>query len=468
MSRTITVNPVTRIEGHAKITLDLDDDGQVRSSHLQVLEMRGFEKLFTGMELVKMPLITARICGVCPAAQHLAAVNAIENGAQTDVPAEAKLLRELLYMGHILHSHALSVFVLSGPDLLLGVGAPAPERNVFNLLRVNPELAKKVLRLRSIGQKVVEIVGGRGVHPVTAVAGGMASRPTGEQLATMVKWGREAVEIVDEMSAVLRERLDKLREFRDAVQLPFPSLALSQGGAASFLAGDLVAMDQAGAVQRTFPVAEYGSQLIEHVMPGSYMKAVRLRGDEEQAFFVGPLARININQRIGAPEAQAMLDDFREGRQRPDAALDFVDARVIEMMLSAERISMIAGEELTGGPIQVPCEIKAGRYVGAVEAPRGVLIHDYTADANGRVVAVNLIVATQNNYIAIDHALKAAGQLYLPEKDDNLLMNGLEFALRCFDPCLSCATHAVGRMPMEVVISRGGATERTITRRADR
>jgi F420-non-reducing hydrogenase large subunit len=468
MSRTITVNPVTRIEGHAKITLDLDDGGKVVSSHLQVLEMRGFEKLLTGMELRKMPLITARICGVCPAAQLLAAINAIEAGAGIEVPAEAKLLRELLYMGHILHSHALSVFVLSGPDLLLGVEAPAAERNVFNLLKVNPGLAKKVLRLRSIGQKVVEIVGGRGVHPVTAVPGGMASRPSAEQLATMVKWGQEAVEIVEEMAGVLRERLDKLRDFRDAVQLPFQSLALSHGGSASFLEGDLVLQDQVGAITRTFPVSDYAAQLVEHVMPGSYMKAVRLRGDESQTFFVGPLARLNVNYRTGAPQSQEMLDAFRAGRQRPDAALDFVEARVIEMMLSAERISSIAGEELTGGPILVPCEIKGGRYVGAVEAPRGVLIHDYTADAHGIVTAVNLIVATQNNYIAIDHALKAAGEYYLPQKNDSLLMNGLEFALRCFDPCLSCATHAVGRMPMEVVLSSGGRTIRTIGRRAER
>ncbi len=467
MSRTITVNPVTRIEGHAKITLDLDDGGQVLSSHLQVLEMRGFEKLLTGMELFKMPLITARICGVCPAAHHLAAVKAIESGLGAEIPPEAQLLRDLLYMGHVLHSHALSVFVLSGPDILLGVGAPAADRNVFNLLRVDPELAKKVLRLRSIGQRVVEIVGGRGIHPVTAVVGGMASRPASEQLATMVKWGMDAVEIVEEMATVLGGRLDKLREFRDSVRLPFHSLALSDGGALSFLKGNLVAMDQAGATARTFPAADYGSHLIEHVMPGSYMKAVRLRGAEEQAFFMGPLARVNTNGRAGAPKAQAMLDEFRGRGRRSDAALDYVDARVIEMMLCAERMSAIAGEELTGGPILTPCEPKAGRYVGAVEAARGVLIHDYTADEQGRVTAVNLIVATQGNYNAIDHALKAAGQLYLPKNDDNLLMNGLEFALRCFDPCLSCATHAVGRMPMEVVVTRRGAVDRTICRRAE-
>jgi F420-non-reducing hydrogenase large subunit len=296
----------------------------------------------------------------------------------------------------------------------------------------------------------------------------MASRPGAEQLATMVKWGMEAMEIVEEMAPVLRGKLDQLRHFHDSVQLPFSSLALSRGGGMSFLKGDLSLVDSGGALQDTFPVADYASHLVEHVMPGSYMKAVRLRGAEEQAFFVGPLARVSTNAKAGTPKAQAMLDEFRARNRRPAAALDFVDARVIEMMLSAERIQGIAGEELSGGPIRVPCEIKAGRYVGAVEAPRGVLIHDYTADAQGRVTDVNLIVATQNNYNAIDYALKAAGDLYLPQQDDNLLMNGLEFALRCFDPCLSCATHSVGRMPMEVVITRNGGTERTIRRGEDR
>jgi len=227
-------------------------------------------------------------------------------------------------------------------------------------------------------------------------------------------------------------------------------------------------VDQAGAIERTFQVADYASHFIERVMPGSYMKSVRLRGVEEQPVFVGPLARWNTNERAGTPRAQAMLSRFRARGPRLDAALDFVEARVVEMMLSAERIRTIAEEELSGGPILNACEVKAGRFVGAVEAPRGVLIHDYTADSQGRVAGVNLIVATQYNCDAIDHALKEAGRLYLPQKDDNLLMNGLEFALRCFDPCLACATHAVGRMPMEVCIASGGRISRTITRQVDR
>src|SRR5512136_1170079 len=187
MSHTITVDPVTRLEGHAKIVLDLDDNGNVASGHLQVLEIRGFEKLVERMELFKMPQIIARICGVCPAAHHLASVIAIENGLGVAPPRDALFLRELLYMGHIIHSHTLSTFFLAGPDILMGMSGGGEARNVFGLLELDPELGKKVLRLRSIGQRTVETVGGRGVHPVAAIPGGMAARPEQEALARIAE-----------------------------------------------------------------------------------------------------------------------------------------------------------------------------------------------------------------------------------------------------------------------------------------
>ncbi|HRW78579.1 MAG TPA: nickel-dependent hydrogenase large subunit, partial [Candidatus Sabulitectum sp.] len=192
----LVIDPVTRIEGHARITLDIDDSGKVEKGHLQVLEIRGFEKLLEGMELFKMPLITARICGVCPAAHHMASVTAIENGLGVKITDTAKRLRELMYMGHILHSHALSNFVLTGPDLLQGLDAPHDQRNVFQLLKLQPEAVKKMLRLRSIGQRIVEIVGGRGVHPVTSIPGGLASAPSAEEMSNMTEWGGEALGIL--------------------------------------------------------------------------------------------------------------------------------------------------------------------------------------------------------------------------------------------------------------------------------
>jgi F420-non-reducing hydrogenase large subunit len=466
MAREIVVNPVTRIEGHAKIVLNLDDQGEVEKGHLQVLEIRGFEKLLEGTELFKLPLITARVCGVCPAAHHLASVAAIEAGLGIEPPRDAALLRELLYAGHMLHSHALSCFVLSGPDVLLGIGADPATRNVFEILRLDPETAKKVLRLRSIGQRTVEIVGGRGVHPVTVVPGGMAARPDPEEIDTLAKWGAEALGLVAELGDVLSKRVSAMAELRPETPLPFPALAFSDDGKHSFLKGELVAMDPTGSVPaRRFPVADYAEHLVEHVMPGSYMKSVRLRGSPEQSYFVGPLARLLVNASLPTPKANALARNFRENRSGTPAAIDYIEARLVEMLLSAERMAEIAGEELGSGPIRSDAQPGEGRFVGGVEAPRGVLLHDYLTDSEGRVLEANLIVATQNNYDAMDATVTNLARHYLPKEDDNLLLNGMEFALRCFDPCLSCATHATGRMPLEIELCHRGTPQRTVSRR---
>lgn len=466
MGRTIEVDPVTRIEGHAKVFLDIDDAGEVISGHLQVLEIRGFEKLLDKMELFKMPLITARICGVCPVPHHLVAVHAIESGLGVAVPEHGKLLRELLCLGGIVHSHALSIFVLSGPDLLFGVDAPASERNIFNILRISPDLAKSVLRLRSIGQKIVEIVGGRGIHPVTAVPGGMTSAPLKEELANIASWGKDAVSIIHEACGVLQEKIAALRETTGKVTLPFSSLALSRNGQFTYMDADCAVLSPSGDKLESFAVKDYAANLVERVQPNSYMKAVRLRKDENTPYFVGPLARLNVNTTISTPRAAAMLADFQEKGRPRTAALDYIEARVIELMYAAERITEIASTDFTGAKIRVDCEPREGRYIAAVEAPRGVLIHDYTADKDGRIAKANLIVATQNNYDAINHALVQAGRMYL-RKSENELFNGMEFTLRCFDPCLSCATHAAGRMPMEVIVRRRGTVE-SFCRRAPR
>ena len=462
----IVVNPVTRIEGHAKITLDLDEAGQLRSGHMQVLEIRGFEKLLQGMELYKMPQMTARLCGVCPAAHHLVAVTAIENGLGVTPPPAARRLRDLLYAGHIIHSHALSNFVLTGPDLLLGIDAEPASRNVFSLLRVAPELAKKLLRVRSIGQRVVEMVGGRGVHPVAAVPGGMSGAPTPDQLTTIASWGGEAVTLLEEVVEVLSEKLGALGALREPLTLPFRSLALSNDGRVSYLDGVWVVQGPDGAEERHFAGSDYAQHLVEHVMPGSYMKSVRLRGPEEQHFFVGPLARLNVNQALGTPRADAALTEYRAAGTPRTSAIDYVQARLIEMLHCAERLAELAGSEIDG-PLRVPVEpAGAGRFVGAIEAPRGFLVHDFTTDDDGRLTAVNLIVATQNNYDAIDHAITGLARHLLPQGDDGALLNGIEFAMRCFDPCLACATHVAGRMPLEVGLTCDGRVERTIRRRA--
>lgn len=467
MGSRIVVNPVTRIEGHAKIILEIEDSGELKSGHMQVLEIRGFEKLLQGMELLKMPQMTARLCGVCPAAHHLVATAAIEQGMGVTPPRDAKLLRDLLYSGHVLHSHALSNFVLTGPDIILGINAAAETRNVFSLLAIDPELSKTLLRIRSIGQRTVELVGGRGVHPVTAIPGGMASRPDAEILELIAGWGEESTSLLETVIEVLGPKLDELIPLREAAQLPYHSLALSNNGTVDLLEGEWVVVDPEGNEERRFAGPDYGDNLVEHVMPGSYMKSVQLKDPGPKNFFVGPLARLNVNARMSTPKAQAYLEAFRASGKPRLSAVDFIEARLIDMLNCAERINAIAGGELGDGPVRVDVPaVEAGRYVGVIEAPRGILVHDYTADDDGRIVEVNLIVATQNNYDAIDSAVESLARHFLPENDDEQLLNGVEFAMRCFDPCLACATHTAGRMPLQVEIRRGGEMVRTIRRGA--
>ena len=465
MGKRITLAPVTRIEGHAKVLLDVNDAGAVEKAHLQVMEIRGFEKFIEKMELFKMPQFTARICGVCPAAHHLVSVEAIENGLGVEIPPDARLLRDLLYAGHILHSHALSTFFLLGPDLLLGIDSPSGDRNVFGLLKANPEAAKKALRLRTLGQLTVEAVGGRGVHPVTAVPGGMSYRPPEDRMSRIRSWGEEALTLLEGLGEVVRSRLESVAEIRQATELPFLNMAVSRDGQVDFLHGEVRVTDTGGGRLKSFPVSAYGENIVETVMPGSYMKSVRIRGLEDRLQLVGPLARLQANESLGTPKADGQLQAFRAEIRERVSVVDFITARLIEMVHCAERMAEIP-QQLGDGPVKTADPApRAGRYVGLIEAPRGILVHDYTADADGRLTGANLVVATQNNYDAIDGAVTSAAQALYDRHSDEGFLNGLEFVIRCFDPCLACATHALGRMPLEVVVRHRGEMVRRIGRR---
>ncbi len=471
MNRIITIDPVTRIEGHARVFINLAEDGSLASAGLVVNELRGFERILVGMEADRMPLVTGRICGVCPTAHHLAASNALDNAAGIEPPPAARLLRELMYMGHLIHSHSLSLFVLQGPDLVLGLDAEPKIRNVVGVVQAAPEVAKKALRCRTLGQQINELVGGRGTHPVTSVAGGITFSLDSEKRRLLEAWSDEALLLVKELAPVAKELL--LRQLGihppllDSWITPSWSLGTVKEGKLSMIEGTLRAADEQGKVRVEFPTGDYDRYLVESVLDWSYMKQVHISCDgENHDYRVGPLARINVARSYGTPLAEAELQEFRKvAGETCHVTVLQTYARVMELIYSAERVKEILADPACNGETRLPVTFKGGRGVGHVEAPRGTLIHDYDIDSNGIIRSANLIVATQQNYTLINRTIAQAAESYvLGKSDDDALLNAVEFGIRCFDPCLSCATHALGAMPLEISLTRGGCTLRSIRR----
>lgn len=470
MYKTIKIDPVTRIEGHARVFINLDDDGKLKNAGLVVNELRGFEKILIGMEADRMPHITARICGVCPTAHHIAASNALDHAAGVKTPAAAMLLRELMYMGHIIHSHSLSIFVLLGPDLVMGLDADPAVRNVVGIVQANPELAKIALRLRTIGQKINEMVGGRGTHPVTSVAGGITFILDQEKKRTIQDWIDEAramlPTVLPAVKGLLLKALDQHPVMGTDWVVPSWGLGTVSNDRVSLIEGRLRAIDETGATRIEFGVEEYDKHLVETVVDWSYMKKVHIDMDGLHEYRVGPMARMNAMRRYGTELADAECAEFVKLGGAPCHLTVFQTyAKLVETIWAIERADEIVNDPAVWGETRVPVKFKGGRGVGHVEAPRGTLIHDYEIDDKGIVRAANLIVATQQNYALINRSIEQAARSHVIDRpEDAALMNAVEFAIRCYDPCLSCATHAIGGMPLEVVITRGGETVKTIRR----
>lgn len=468
-NKTIIIDPVTRIEGHARIKIELDADGKVVDAVLVVLELRGFEKILTGMEAEKMPLVTGRICGVCPTAHHLASAKTLDRVYNVEPPPAAHALRELMYMGHLIHSHTLALFVLAGPDLILGPDADPTMRNIVGVVQAAPAVAKKALRLRSLGQKINETIGGRGVHPVTAVAGGISFTLTPEIHQTLKKQCAEAADLGFELAGVVRGLLFKFLEQHPGIAeqftLPTYSLGTVKDGKLNLYQGDLRIMDPAGKIMAQFDVSQYAQYLTERAVDWSYMKPVYVRaGDQLKMYRVNTLARINVADAMETPLAQKELQAFRKIFGRPcHVTLMHHYARLIELIYVCEKAKALVNSDVILGPTHTEVRNKPGPAIGHVEAPRGTLIHDYDVDEQGIMRHVNLIVATQQNYAAINETIRQAAEHYITGSDDDVL-NWVEFAVRSYDPCLSCATHAYGRMPMVVEIIRQGELVRRVMR----
>jgi len=470
-SRTIRIDPVTRIEGHAKVFVNLAEDGSLDNAGLVVNELRGFEKILVGMEANRMPHITARICGVCPTAHHIAASNALDHACGVVAPPAAMLLRELMYMGHIIHSHALSLFVLQGPDLVLGLDADPAIRNVVGIVQANPEVAKKALRIRTVGQRLNEIVGGRGTHPVTSVAGGITFVLDSEKRGQLQALVDEGKLLAKELAPVVKQLVVTMLEKHPAMLTDWVAPSWSVGtvldNRVSLIEGAIRVVDENGLLQVEFPVQDYDKYMVESVVDFSYMKRVGFKKDGLlHDYRVGPLARINAMQQFSTEWANREMEEMLKlGGYPCHITLFQAYAKLVEMIWAIERADDILRDPAVNGETRVPVKFQGGRAVGHSEAPRGTLIHDYEIDEDGIVRAANLIVATQQNYAIINRSIEHAAKSHVIGKsDDQALLNAIEFSIRCYDPCLSCATHAVGAMPMEISINRGGQTVKTIRR----
>jgi coenzyme F420-reducing hydrogenase alpha subunit len=467
MARVIEANPVTRIEGHARVAIELDDAGAIVDATLQVLEFRGFEKFVQGMQVELMPTLTTRICGTCPHAHHLAAAKAVDRVFSVTPPRSAVLLRDLLSCGSMIHSHAIHFFALAGPDLVVPRGAPASERNVLSLLKAEPELVQNALRLRSVGQRIAELVGGRGTHPVTCVAGGMATGLDTERREQARRLAAEAVALAEFALKAGRSVLERRPEALVTLPIACHDMGTVRDGALDLYDGTLRVCRSDGSVAREFAAEEYGDVMVERAQPRSYAKHVAFRDPTQGIvpYRVGPLARLNVVDRIDTPIAAEELGRFRERWGRPCAdvvAAHF--ARLVELVHHAEKAAALLEDDAIMDPnVRTPITATPKRGIAHVEAPRGVLIHDYDVDENGLVRSANFVVATQHNLWAIDSSIRRAAEGALEGSDEQIL-SAVEFAIRCHDPCLSCSTHQVGAMPLDVSIGRAGRIVRRVKR----
>jgi NAD-reducing hydrogenase large subunit len=464
-TKTITINPVTRIEGHAKITIHLDSRGEVDDARFHVVEFRGFEKFCEGRHFTEMPQITPRTCGICPVSHLLASAKACDAVVGREIPQTAKKLRELMHMGQIIQSHALSFFHLSAPDLLLGFDADPAVRNIVGLIRQQPDIAVKGVRLRKFGQELIKLVGGRKIHADFTVPGGVNKALTTAQRDEILKGLPEAFGHAKFALDLLKGYHKRnLAEVEDFASFDSNYLGLVQpDGALELYDGNLRFCNAAGEiVHDQVPPSKYLDYISEAVEPWSYMKFpfISALGYPQGMYRVGPLARLNVCTRIATPLADAELKVWRAKRRVQASSFYYHWARLIEVLYGLERAQqLLESPDITSTDILVPNRPTNREGVGVIEAPRGTLIHHYWVDADGRIEKANLIVATGHNNLAMNRGVQAIARKYVKAKKlKEGMLNRVEAVIRCYDPCLSCATHAMGQMPMQVELVDAGGT----------
>lgn len=474
ISKTIVINPVSRIEGHGKVTIQLDEAGNVADAKFNVTQFRGFEKFCEGRVFWEMPVITPRICGICPVSHHLAAAKACDAILGVELTRPAKLLRELLHMGQTLQSHALHFFHLASPDLLLGMDADPAKRNVIGLIAENPEVAIKGVKLRSLGQTIIQKLGGKKVHPNCAIPGGMnaaLARGDRDHFLKQIDWA-----IADAQAAIviIKNYYQKSNDFvSTCASFPTGYLGLvSSDNNLELYDGKLRLIDDRGTVlEDQFEPSDYLDIIAEHVEDWSYLKFPFYKkiGYPGGIYRAGPLARLNVCQGISTPLADAELQEFKKlgNNGVVEGSLYYHYARLIELLYSIERIQqLLEDKEICSTDLVVSSRAYNGQGVGVIEAPRGTLFHHYWVDETGKIEKVNLIVATGNNNAAMNKAVHQVARTYIKGgKLTEGMLNRVEAAIRCYDPCLSCSTHALGQMSLQLqVIGAGGQVLEEITR----
>jgi NAD-reducing hydrogenase large subunit len=469
----ITIEPVTRIEGHAKVTIHLKDGGGVERAYLHINEFRGFEKFCEGRLYFEMPVITPRICGICPVSHHLASAKACDELAGSPPPRPATLLRELMHMGQVIQSHGMHFFELAGPDLLLGFDADPAVRNVVGLIQANPALALKAVRLRKFGQEIIKTLGGRKVHPNFAIPGGVNKALQPAERDAILAGVDEAIDTIRLGLSIMKDWAEKHQEDIQRFAV-FPTgyfgLVTPEGGLELY-DGECRLIDFRGQRLEQFAGRRYLDYIAEHVEDWSYLKFpyYKKMGWPNGVYRVGPLGRLNVAEKVDTPLASEEFRLFKglNGGKPVENTLYYHYARLIEALFATERVKVLLDDPdiLSTDILNTRKEFK-GEGVGVIEAPRGTLFHHYWADENGQLQRVNLIVATGHNNWAMSHAVDSVAKTYFqPGNLNEGFLNRVEAAVRAYDPCLSCSTHALGQMPLVVeVVDQAGAVVASLRR----
>lgn len=454
----ITIDPVTRIEGHAKIVIQLDDSGHVSGSEFHVTQIRGFEKFTEGRPFYEMPGITSRICGICPVSHLLASSKACDAIMALRIPPAARRLRELLHCAQMVQSHALSFFYLSAPDFLLGMDSDVATRNVMGVIANHPELARDGIELRKFGLQVIESLGQERVHPTWVVPGGVGSPLTPATRDRLLADLPAAIAIADRTVRFFKSALDNYKEeiaYFGSAPTMYAGL-VDRKGSLQLYDGNLRFRSATGEIlEDHIPVEEYGDWIGEASLRESYLKApyFKPQGFPEGVYRVGPLARINVADRCGTPRADAEHVEFRQRFGSPaHSSFLFHYARLIEIIYALERIETLLNDpQILDTHIRATGGVNALEGVGVIEAPRGVLIHHYKVNEEGGIVWANLIVATGHNNLAIGRSIQQVSEHFIDgTKLQEGMVNRVSAVVRAYDPCLSCSTHTIGQPAMHI------------------